>query len=382
MARGRKRKHDPSIPAHINQNTLPPGIYWNRKGRGRWFVFERGPHGKLRRKTVATRDARMSDLHQIAEAREGIDRATLSWLLDEFAKSTQYRELASGTRKQYDGCSRTAKTIVTKFGQPLGDVHVSRLSAPAIQRIVDSLAANGTPTKANALLRYLRRVFRWGVNRGLCESNPAKGVEQAKERRALRMPSPETMAAVRDFAKARAELKAHTEGSVAPYLWICIELAYLLRLRSAELLLLSDACAKPEGILVHRLKGSRANLVEWTSRLRAVWDAALDLRKRSTRKGAITQLDPARRPLIVAQGGGKLSIDGLGTAWQRMIHAAIDAGAITADQRFGLHGLKHRGITDTAGNRAEKQDASGHKSAAMLDVYDHSVPVVKPAGSE
>jgi integrase len=65
-----------------------------------------------------------------------------------------------------------------------------------------------------------------------------------------------------------------------------------------------------------------------------------------------------------------------------MIHAAIEAGTIAPEQRFGLHGLKHRGITDTAGNRADKQDASGHKSAAMLDVYDHALPVVNPAGGE
>jgi hypothetical protein len=44
-----------------------------------------------------------------------------------------------------------------------------------------------------------------------------------------------------------------------------------------------------------------------------------------------------------------------------------------------LHGLKHRGITDTVGRRAEKKAASGHKSDAMLDLYDHEVAVVEPA---
>ena len=37
----------------------------------------------------------------------------------------------------------------------------------------------------------------------------------------------------------------------------------------------------------------------------------------------------------------------LKTAWQRLIVAAIDAGVIAAEDRFNLHGLKHRGITDT-----------------------------------
>jgi len=58
---------------------------------------------------------------------------------------------------------------------------------------------------------------------------------------------------------------------------------------------------------------------------------------------------------------------------------AIKAGAIKPEQRFALHAMKHRGITDTPGTRAEKQLASGHKTEAMLDVSDHSVPRVEPA---
>jgi hypothetical protein len=44
-----------------------------------------------------------------------------------------------------------------------------------------------------------------------------------------------------------------------------------------------------------------------------------------------------------------------------------------------MHDLKRKGITDTPGTRHEKQDASGHRSSSMLDVYDLSVPVVDPA---
>ena len=44
-------------------------------------------------------------------------------------------------------------------------------------------------------------------------------------------------------------------------------------------------------------------------------------------------------------------------------------------------GLKHRGITDTAGTKADKQLGSGHKSAQTLERYDHELPVVKPANA-
>ncbi|MFD2436102.1 site-specific integrase [Modicisalibacter luteus] len=64
------------------------------------------------------------------------------------------------------------------------------------------------------------------------------------------------------------------------------------------------------------------------------------------------------------------------TAWQRLIKLAIEEEIIEASQRFGLHDLKRRGITDTKGTRHDKQEASGHRSAAMLDVYDLSIPLV------
>lgn len=385
MTRGRKRKHDPTIPAHIDQGSIPRGIYWQRgstEGIGRWFVFDR-VEGKPKRKTVATADARLSDLHRIAEERAGVDRATLGYLLDEFHKSRRFAELAPGTRRGYEFCRRVAKAHETaKLGR-LGDLHVSRITRPGIQRVVETIADQGTPTKANALLRYLRRVFHWGMNRGLCDTNPAQGVEAAKERRSGRMPASDVVAAVREFARLRGARKAHTEGSVAPYLWLVLDLAYLLRLRGSEVLMLTDASERADGVHAERLKGSRATLTEWSPRLRDTWAAAVDLRREALAKlpkGIVIPINPARRPLIVGQGGARLSKDGLDTAWQRMMHLAIAEGVIAREQRFGLHGMKHRGVTDTKGNRADKQDAGGHKSAAMVDVYDHAVPRVQPAG--
>ena len=81
----------------------------------------------------------------------------------------------------------------------------------------------------------------------------------------------------------------------------------------------------------------------------------------------------------VARNGGSLKRSSLDTTWQRMITDALRSGAITPEQRFSLHDLKRKGITDTEGTRADKQDASGHRTEAMLDVYDHSRPVVKPS---
>ncbi|HEY0682792.1 MAG TPA: hypothetical protein VGD45_10705 [Steroidobacter sp.] len=66
-------------------------------------------------------------------------------------------------------------------------------------------------------------------------------------------------------------------------------------------------------------------------------------------------------------------------AWQDLMRAAIEAKVIDEEDRFTLHGLKHRGITDTKGTKRKKKRASGHKTETALNIYDHDVPVVTPA---
>ena len=79
--------------------------------------------------------------------------------------------------------------------------------------------------------------------------------------------------------------------------------------------------------------------------------------------------------------GNPITKTGFDSAWQRMMANAIETRAIALDDRFNLHGLKHRGVTDTAGSRDVKHEASGHRSTRMLDLYDHAVPTVMPSGS-
>lgn len=120
--------------------------------------------------------------------------------------------------------------------------------------------------------------------------------------------------------------------------------------------------------------------MRWTPRLRAAWDGAKAYRAKVWDKRKIPiHIAAEQRFLIIGAHGHQLKKSGLDTAWQRFILRAIEEGDITAEQRFGLHDLKRRGITDTAGTRADKQQASGHRDAAMLDIYDLSLPTVDPS---
>ncbi|EKT4067936.1 hypothetical protein QEG11_003413 [Stenotrophomonas maltophilia] len=88
------------------------------------------------------------------------------------------------------------------------------------------------------------------------------------------------------------------------------------------------------------------------------------------------QLQPDKHALVVSQKGLPLTKSGLDSAWRRLMDLATsgDDPLLKPGEEFTLHGLKHRGITDS-----EKPEDEGHRSAAMRDLYDHRLPVVKPA---
>ena len=94
------------------------------------------------------------------------------------------------------------------------------------------------------------------------------------------------------------------------------------------------------------------------------------------RKGRETPNLPEDRYLIVAKNGEPLRKTALDSSWKRFIALLLREEIIHVSQRFGIHDLKRQGITDTPGTRYDKQEASGHKSSAMMDIYDLSVPLV------
>lgn len=395
---GRPRKHDPRIPAHVDQARLPKGIYWDPSGRGRWYVLEDHPEGgRKRRKTVAGATARLSELHDIIESRAGHDvRGTLAWLHTQFQDSTEYKALSPSTRRDYRVHGDLACNYATKLGYPFGQIRIDQLTPPVIQRLVEDIAKGRPesrpgaddaraprPSTANHLLRYLRRLFAWGIRHGGCTANPATGVKQAAERKQHSMPATDAFTAALTFARERGAYTPHTKGSCPPYLAAAMELAYACRLRGIEVTTLTDAHLLDAGIRSNRRKGSRDNITAWTPRLRAAVAELHAIRKRAIdRTGRPIQMRPEERFLFVAQDGAPLRKDSFDSAWQRFMALAIADGALQPEQRFTLHGLKHKGVTDTRGTRAEKKDASGHRTDAAFDIYDHALPLVPAAGMD
>lgn len=380
MRKARKRKHNPHIPDHIDQAALPAAVYFDhRKGRV-WYTLHYDETGKQRRRNIAPADVSLAELHQIMDEASNVDRGTLRYVCSQFHESDRFKKLSPKTHDDYNYSRDVLLNLPTKLGKPLGDLAVRKFTSALVQRIVDRLADEGTPSKAAHVLRYLRRVLQWGRNRGYLDVNPALGIEAPVERKQRRLPDHQVMDVLIDRAIARGLLIRGEKGGCPEYLGYVMELAYLCRLRGIEVVTLTDANELETGILTNRRKGSRDNIVRWTPRLRKAWDHAKAYRAKvwAKRKTAIP-IAPSRRNIIVASHGGPLRKSSLDTAWQRFITLAIADEIITPEQRFGLHDLKRRGITDTVGTRADKQEASGHRDPKMMDVYDHSVPTVSPS---
>lgn len=386
MPRGRPRKLDPSIPAHIDQRAIPRGIYWDRSGSGRWYV--RNADGTTR--SIADRTARLSDLHAVAEQRAGAPvRGTIARVLDAYHAHREYRDLAATTRAGYAAYAAAIKSYPTKHG-PLGAQVVDRLAPPVFRALIDRIADGrpadgdhaaipGHPTKANHWLRYLRRAFGWGIEHGECSTNPCKGVSAVPERAQSRMPTLVAFRAVQAYARAAGAHSGREKGKHPRYLWAAMVIAYQVRLRGIEVLTLTDAHVDDLQLQTNRRKGSRDNVTRIGPQLQA---ALADLREYRaaiwSRRHRQIPIRPQDRPLFVSESGDALTRAGFHCGWGKMMRAAVAAGIITPAQRFALHGLKHRGITDTQGGRDAKRAGGGHKTDAMLDRYDHELPVVAP----
>ena len=345
-----------------------------------------------RKKTIAWADAQLSELLAIVNSRElgggNHARGSIANIAALFEKSTEFIELSPSTQRDYQWLSREASRYVMRNGKALGEMLVDYLSVASIQRLIEILAGGreataqqpmitATPSKANHMLRYLRRLFAWGIRHGHCRHNPAKGVRQAKEAKRNRMPTTDAFKRILAFVQMRGKIQAHSTGSLSPYLHAVMILAYNLRLRGIEVCTLSDAQIVEKGIMSQRRKISLDNITSWNSDLRQAVDWLRTYRQHCWEKYKLPiPLDPKQRYLIVNQTGQPLRKSSLDTAWQRMIRSALENKVITRDERFSLHGLKHLGITHSDDKRS-----GGHRTEAMRQHYDHEIPIFSPPKS-
>lgn len=338
----RPREHLHPLPLGIKPEALPAYVYWDPSGRGRWILKRYDPG--TRKSTSRRLAGPAATLREIWDAYEAAQREppadTVGKLVERFEASPQWADLAVTTQRDYKSCSGSLLGAQTKAGARLSDTRLSDWTPGAVRSYCERRALVSR-SRANHELRYLRRLFSWAVERDLMTSNPARGVRALKEEARQRYVTDGEYTAFLLFAGVRF-----------PYLVPVAELAYLCRLRISEVCDLRRIDAREDGLFGARRKGSKDALTGWTPRLRAAVDCALALH------GDIKSLF-----IIPGASRGRMAESTIQTAWQRCM---VD-WALLGNKRFTIHDLKRKGVSDA---RGDKLAASGHRSMAMLKVYD------------
>lgn len=346
----RPRSKTARLPSGIKPDALPPYVYFETHGRGRWIL--KRPHPSTGRLTTHRLCSAEATLREIWDAYDTLTRpppaVTLADLIARFETSPAWEDLARETQRDYRACAARLAARTTKAGLPIGQTRLIDWTPGAVRAYVDKRAEESR-SRANHELRYLRRLFGWAYERDLMTSNPGKGVKTLSVAPRQRYVTDGEYAA----------FLAHA-GPRYPYLIPVAELAYLCRLRLSEVCDLKREDIRDEGLFAARRKGSKDALTGWTLRLRKAVDIALGLH------GQIAGLY-----LIPSPSRGRMSETTIQTAWQR---AMVDWAAL-GNPRFTIHDMKRAGISDADG---DKLAASGHRSAAMLRVYD-VLPAKAPA---
>ncbi len=338
----RPRQHATTLPLGIKGDALPVGVYWDPSGHGRW-LYKR--HDKATGKSPATRIAGpTATLREIWDAYEAFSRpeprTTMADLIADFERSTDWDELAASTQTDYRNCATAILGASTKLGIKVGDTRPGDWTPGAVRAYVDR-RDKSSRSRANHELRYLRRLFAWAYERDQIPANPARGVKTLKEASRDRYVSDDEYIAFLTFVAARF-----------PYLVPAAELAYLCRLRISEVCDLKIADISEEGLFGARRKNSRDALTGWTQRLKFAVDGAISL-----------HTDIPCPYVLPGKSNGRMMVSTVQTAWQR---AMVDWEKL-GNARFTFHDLKRKGVSDVEG---DKLAASGHRSMAMLKVYD------------
>ena len=275
---------------------------------------------------------------------------TFNALCEEFFRSGDFHELATETRKDYQ---KYFKKLVIVFGK----MKPEKIKPEHIRTYMDKRGAKSR-VQANREKAFMSRVFRWAYERGKVTKNPCQGVKQFKEQARTRYVTDREYNSL--FEAAPAVVK------------ICMELAYLCCARQGDILDLKKSQLIDEGILIQQSKTSVTQRKAWSERLREVVKMADGL---PLHAGTVSIY------VIHQQSGSRYTRDAFNAQWMKAKKLAAEKYP-DLDFQFTFHDLKAKGISDLTGTLNEKQEISGHKSAAQTARYDRKISIVPVVGGQ
>jgi site-specific recombinase XerD len=366
----KRRRSSKFFPAHIIPEKLPDNVWYDKSGAGKWMIqFKDDATKKWRSKRLCSGKSTLSEIWQAFEAQKTFIVITFTSISLEFQKTITWRKLAVSTQNDYLDCHKSIVSRKVTDGI-LGDVPIIKWTVGLVRRYRDARGEE-SQSRANKELSYIKRIFSWAYEYEKIKFNPTLGIKKLSIKPRQHYAEDEDYQFMLDVAR-------ESNYWYAP---AAMELAYLCRMRLCEVLDLTDANELSDGLLIKRRKGSRNNITEWSPRLRAAWDDSIKKRNEilSKRKQPYPIRPEDRFIFISERTGDKIQTSSLKTAISRINHQSeIKAKEQGIDfVHFTFHDLKRKGVSDTEG---DKQKASGHKNARMLQIYDVKVEKVRPAG--
>jgi integrase len=363
------KRHTP-LPAHIAADKLPHGAWLANGGAGPWMLKRKNMDtGRWQSKRLCGVDSSLTEIWMAFEALNAPLAMTFAALSADFQTTPLWRRLAVSTQRDYLDCHQSICGRALKNGDRLGSIPISKWTIGTVRKYRD-IRGEESASRANKELAYIKRIFSWAYEYEKLKFNPADGVKK------LTIKARQHYAEDKDYEFMLSIAKASNYW----YVPICMEIAYLCRMRLSEVLDLTDANEQSSGLLIKRRKGSRDNVTRWNNRLTAAWQTAISTRNKilSERKQPHPIRPEDRFVFISERTGNPIQVSSLKTALARIGTAAEQAAKEQGIEfvRFTFHDLKRKGVSDTEG---DKQRASGHRTASMLNIYDVKIAEVDAA---
>jgi integrase len=209
------------------------------------------------------------------------------------------------------------------------------------------MRGKASETQANREHSFMSKVFSWGYERGKVSLNPCLKVRKFTE-------------TARDRYITDEEYSAVFESS-SPMLRAMMEVSFCCAARQGDVLALTHKQLGPEGIFIKQGKTGKAQIKGWTKRLRA----AIDLGKASGLRNVTYVFSNTK--------GARVSANSLRN-WYTEAKAKAAKNYPDLSFDFTFHDIKAKSISDY--EKGEKQEFSGHKTRAQMEVYNRKTPIV------
>lgn len=306
---------------------LPPRVY---KGKSAYEWHPKGG-GALR---LCGLDATIAQVHAAFEAAQtkSVSEDTTEYLIEQYFKSQQFRDLKPNTQRDY---TEYSKKIILAFGA----MEPGQIKPIHVRKYMDKRGQT-SKVRANRERAFLSIVFAWCYERGMVESNPASGVRNFKEFRRERYVEDYEYKAVYDLAPI--QVKA------------AMEISYLCAARQRDVLDIHIKDLREEGIYICQNKTGKTQIKEWTPRLKEAVELARNV------ESTIQSMY-----VIHNRQGQRYTSSGFQAMFKRAVNRALEEKLI--QEKFTFHDLKRRALSNFEG---DKRKFSGHKTQAMTERYN------------